>query len=168
MNLSTIFISYRRRESSAFALLVLARLKEHGLDAFLDMTIKPGDTRYAHIKEQIESCDFFIVLLNHETLDSHVVRDEIQWAMDAKKVILPITHPHFEYAVYREKRTQEGKFEVSPEMDAMLTNTHTIRVLEASALAYNTAIVELSIASASPHDARLFNTNITQDKLRKS
>ncbi len=32
---------------------------------------------------------------------------------------------------------------VTPEIDAALNNTHTIRVLEESASAYNTAIVEL-------------------------
>jgi hypothetical protein len=107
---STVFISYRRKESSAFALLVLARLKEQGLDAFLDMSMQAGDNWHAHVKERIESHDFFIVLLNHETLASEVVRDEIQWAMDAKKIILPIAHPEFDYAEYKKLRTDEGTF----------------------------------------------------------
>jgi hypothetical protein len=140
---STIFISYRRKESSAFALLVLARLKEHGLKAFLDMSIQAGNNWHAHIKEQIGIHGSFIVILNHETLDSEAVCNEIQWAMDAKKAILPVAHPKFEYVEYKKLRTDEGKFNLTPEMDFMLTNTHTIRVLEESALAYNNAIVEL-------------------------
>lgn len=60
---STIFISYKRSESSAFAMLVLKALKEKGLDAFLDMSIKPGDNWHQHIKEKIESHDHFVLLL---------------------------------------------------------------------------------------------------------
>jgi len=47
---STAFISYRRADSSAFALLVLARMKAEGLDAFLDLSIVPGDNWQIHIK----------------------------------------------------------------------------------------------------------------------
>ena len=132
---ATIFISYRRRDSSAFALLVLKSLKEAGLNAFLDMTIQPGDDWNAYIRKQIESHDFFILLLGKESLNSEVVRDEIMWAVQSGATILPIWHGGFVY------RTDE--WNLPPEIDHLLQNTHTIRVIEESALAYNNAIVEL-------------------------
>lgn len=132
---TTIFISYRRKDSSAFALLVLRALKEAGLSAFLDMTIKPGDDWHAYIRQQIEAHDFFILLLGKETLSSKVVREEITWALASGATILPVWHNGF---VYR-----SSDWNLPPEIDHVLKTTHTIRVLEESALAYNNAIVEL-------------------------
>lgn len=132
---TSIFISYRRKDSSALALLILKSLKEAGLSAFLDMTIKPGDDWHAYIRKQIEAHDFFILLIGKDTLSSSVVRDEILWAINAKSTLLPIWHDGFLYTT--------GEFNLPPEIDYVLSTTHTIRVLEESALAYNNAIVEL-------------------------
>ena len=132
---TTIFISYRRKDSSALALLVLKSLKEAGLSAFLDMTIKPGDDWHAYIRKQIEAHDFFILLIGKETLGSKVVREEIAWAKAAGATILPVWHNGFVYS--------SSDWNLLPEIDHVLGTTHTIRVLEESALAYNNAIVEL-------------------------
>jgi len=132
---ASIFISYKRRESSAFALLVLARLKEHSLNAFVDLTIQPGDNWQTHLKEQIQKRDYFVLLLSKTSLDSQVVHQEIQWALESGSAILPIWHGGFVY--------KSGDFTVPPEIDHLLNTTHTIRVLEESALAYNNAIIEL-------------------------
>jgi len=131
-----IFISYRRNESSAFALLVLARLKSFDLNAFLDMSIQAGDDWHAQLEDEVDKRDYFILLLGgKETLISPYVRREIEWAMQSNSIIIPIWHNEFEY--------KSSAFDVSPEIDRMLSMTHTIRVLEESASAYNTAIVEL-------------------------
>ncbi|MBC7872003.1 MAG: toll/interleukin-1 receptor domain-containing protein, partial [Chitinophagaceae bacterium] len=132
---ASIFISYKRRESSAFALLVLARLKEHSLNAFVDLTIQPGDNWQKHLKEQIQKRDYFVLLLSKTSLESEVVHQEIQWAMESGSAILPIWHGGFIY--------KSGEFTVPPEVDHLLNTTHTVRVLEESALAYNNAIIEL-------------------------
>lgn len=130
-----IFISYRRKESSAFALLVLARLKEFELNAFLDMSIRPGDNWHAFIKEQIQQRNYFILLLGKESLVSDYVKQEILWAIEAGAEIIPIWHNGYEYV--------KDAIDLPPEIDQVLGSTHTIRVLEESALAYNNAIVEL-------------------------
>lgn len=132
---ATIFISYRRRDSSAFALLVLKTLKEAGLNAFLDMTIQPGDNWHAYIRDQIRAHEYFILLLGKETLSSEVVRDEIRWAHEAGATILPVWHSDFEY--------RPAEWDLPPEIDRILQTTHTIRVLDESALGYNNALVEL-------------------------
>jgi hypothetical protein len=130
-----IFISYRRKDSSAFALLVLSRLKEFDLNAFLDLSLKPGDNWHAYIKEQIQERDYFIILLGQETLKSEVVKQEISWAIEAHAEIIPIWHNSFEF--------KQGAFELAPEIEKVLGSNHSIRVPEESALAYNNAIVEL-------------------------
>lgn len=132
---ASVFISYRRKPSSALALLILARLKEHGVGAFVDMTIQPGDDWHQHLQKQIADRDYFVLLLAEETLQSPVVVEEIAWALEAKNTIIPIWQPGFVY--------QSGKYAVPPAIDTLLSKTHTIRILEESAAAYNTAMVEL-------------------------
>lgn len=129
---STIFISYRRKDSSAFALLVLKSLKSEGLDAFLDMSLEPGEEWHQGLKERIQQRDYFIVLIGKETLNSEVVRKEILWAMEAGSTIIPVWHNGF-----------NSEWDGSPEIDKVLDRKHAIRVIEESTLAYNNAIVEL-------------------------
>ena len=133
---ASIFISYRRKDSSAFALLILKHLKEHGLDPFVDMALVPGEDWHAGLKERIQSYDFLILVLGKETLSSKYVLDEVDWAMDAGLTIIPVWHNDFEY-----KSADWGNIPVK--IDKMLQSTHAIRVREESALDYNTAIVEL-------------------------
>ena len=131
-----IFISYKRSESSAFALLVLARLKAEGLEPFLDLAIEPGQQWRQHLEERIRNSDYFILLLGPTTLQTQAVtRQEIMWALRYQCTIIPIWHNGFQY--------QPGAPDMPADIDSALQNTHTIRVLEESALAYNNAIVEL-------------------------
>ena len=62
-------------------------------------------------------------------------REEIEWAKAAGAIMLPVWHNGF---VYR-----SSDWNLPPEIDHILGTTHTIRVLEESALAYNNALVEL-------------------------
>jgi len=133
---ATIFISYSRDDSSAFALLVLSRLKQHGLEAFLDMALQPGEDWHAGLKERIQQYDYFVVLLGKETLKSEYVRKEILWALEANLIILPIWHNGFEY-------NRADWPDLEPEIDEVLRNRHTIRVIEENALAYDGALTEL-------------------------
>lgn len=133
---STIFISYRRGDSSAFALLLLTRLKHAGFEPFLDLALVPGEDWNAGLKGRIEARDYFVVLLGKETLASPFVVDEITWAVEAGKTIIPIWHNGFEY--------RAGEWaDVPVKVDRALTYAHTIRVVEENPLAYNNAILEL-------------------------
>lgn len=133
---ATIFISYRRSDSSAFALLVLSRLKQHDLEAFLDMALQPGEDWHAGLKERIQQYDYFVVLLGKDTLQSEYVRKEILWAMEARLIILPIWHNGFEYK-------PEDWPDLEPEIDEVLRTRHTIRVVEENAREYDGALTEL-------------------------
>jgi hypothetical protein len=133
---ANIFISYKRSESSAFALLVLARLKAAGLEPFVDLSLVPGENWQAGLRERIQKYDYLIALLGKDTLHSEVVQEEITMALDAGLTILPVWHNGFTY--------KSGEWDNIPvKIDKLLSTTHTIRVIEESALAYNNAIVEL-------------------------
>jgi len=95
-----IFISYSRKESSAFALLILARLKAAGLDAFLDMQdIAPGDDWHARLENEVKARDYLICLIGPTTLDSPYVQQEIKWALQTKTVrTIPVWHNGFAYS----------------------------------------------------------------------
>ena len=133
---SSIFISYSRQESSTFALLVLERLKNAGLQPFLDLALEPGENWHEGLKERIQSREYLVLLLGPTTLASVHVVEEIVWALEAGLTLVPIWQPGFQY------RRADWPDLPEPVADA-LTNTHTIRVLEANPLAYNNAIVEL-------------------------
>jgi hypothetical protein len=133
---TSVFISYRRAESSAFALLILSRLKSVGVNAFVDMSLQPGENWQMGIKERIQNYDVFIMVLSTMTLTSIEVLRELKWALEAGLEIIPIWHNGFHY--------QDTDWSsLSVEVQQVLTKTHTIRVLEESASGYNTAIVEL-------------------------
>ena len=148
-----VFISYRRLDSSAFALLVLARLKEHSLIPYVDMALEAGGNWHADLEERIKDCDYFIVLLGQETLASEMTVKEICWAMDSKRTIIPIWHnefgrqPDFRLSKHIDKlavaweddRLRERKDDVRD----VIQQTNAIRVTDESASGYNTAIVEL-------------------------
>jgi hypothetical protein len=130
-----VFISYRRRDSSAFALLVLTRLKQAGIDAFLDLAMQPGANWQTHIRAEIQSRSYFVLLIGRETLASQVVQREISWAIEADSNIIPIWHNDYIH--------QPGQFPLPSNVEQVLRDSHSIRVLEESALAYNIALIEL-------------------------
>lgn len=131
-----IFISYKRSDSSAFALLVMTMLKNAGLNPFLDLALVPGEDWSAGLKGRVESADYFVLLLGANTLSSTVVQEEVNWASEAGKIIIPIWHSGFVY--------QSGDWEDIPlKLDKLLSTTHTIRVLEENPLAYYNSIIEL-------------------------
>lgn len=88
-----IFISYGHKSSSTLALFVRSELQVEGYRPFLDIEdIGIGTVWAGLIKESIEKCEIFIVVIGKETLKSNWVKQEITWAMDAKKIIYPILH----------------------------------------------------------------------------
>ncbi len=88
------FISYRHGESSAFALLLEARLRIAGEpNPFVDKNILGGEEWEPLLRERIADCDFFVALMGLTAFDegSWVLR-ELEWAQEAGKVIIPIFH----------------------------------------------------------------------------
>ena len=133
---TSILISYRRGESSAFALLVLSRFKALGLEPFLDMNIEPGDEWHARIQHEVTSREHFVSLIGPTTLESKYVRQEILWALDAGAQIIPIWHNGFDDARLAGFQAQYSELGAYFEKQA-------IRVEQENAVAYVAAIIQL-------------------------
>lgn len=133
---TTIFISYKRSESSAVALLVHDRLQAAGLAPFLDLQLQPGENWPERLRQSVVSADVLILLLSHETLHSKVTKQEVLWAIEAGITVLPMWHSGFSFSASDWPELPEA-------ISSLLKNTHTIRVTEEQPLAYNTALVEL-------------------------
>lgn len=133
---SNIFISYKRTESSSFALLVAHVLRHAGLNPFVDMQLEAGGDWRNQLRQSIQEADYLVLLLAPDTLKSSVTLQEIEWAMAAGTIIVPIWHRGFSYKASDWKTLPETIRE-------LVADTHTIRVTEENPLAYNTALSEL-------------------------
>lgn len=133
---ASVFISYKRSESSAFALLINDRLKQHGIEPFVDMQLQAGEDWRVELERNIKNSDYFIILLGNETLQSVVTIQEIQWAVDADVTLIPIWHNGFKF-------NAKDWSDLPDEISQALSSTHTIRVLEENPLTYDTALREL-------------------------
>lgn len=93
-----VFIAYHREASSAFALLVEARLSKHDISVFLDKQIGGGDDWEKRLQEFIRSqTSHFICLIAGETLRRPVIQKELRWALETPNVIpIPIWHHGFQ------------------------------------------------------------------------
>lgn len=126
----SVFISYRRNQSSALGLLIVARLKAVGVEnPFIDMNIDPGDEWHALLEKTVRQSQYIIALIAPGTLESSYVRREIEWALDARGIhIIPVWHNGY---------TGEGEY---PEA---LSSKNAIRIKEESAEEYELAMIKL-------------------------
>jgi hypothetical protein len=134
---TSIFISYRRQESSAFALLILARFKALGLEPFLDLNdLEPGDEWHAELEREVLTREHFICLIGPTTLESPHVREEIAWALESDSRIIPVWHAGFDGA-------QHAAFEAQyPEFAAFFAK-QAIQVERESTAQYHNALAVL-------------------------
>src|SRR5262249_7958909 len=126
----SVFISYRRNQSSALGLLIVARLKAVGVpNPFIDMVIDPGAEWHALLEKTIRQSRYFIALIGPGTLESPYVRNEIAWALiTPDQVIIPCWH---------------GGFNPGPDYPAALGTRNAIRLKEESAQEYELALIKL-------------------------
>jgi hypothetical protein len=131
----SVFISYRRSESSALGLLIVARLQAKGIpNPFIDMNIAPGDIWHAQLEKIIKNSKYFISLLGKEPF-SEMVEKEIKWASEVPNLIyIPIWHNGYKPEQVNSLQSDVREF---------VTNANAIRVKEESAEEYNNAMVQL-------------------------
>lgn len=130
----SVFISYSHDKSSAFGLLIAARLQAKGIrNPFIDMNLEPGDKWHAELEEKVRQSSYFVCLIAPETLHSEYVIKEIRWALSALTVTaIPIWHSGF-----------NGKADCEADILDFVKQTNAIVVTDESAKGYNTAVVEL-------------------------
>lgn len=124
-----VFISYRRSESSAFGLLIEARLRLVGNpNPFIDKNLTPGSEWNAQLQQQIAKSRYFIALVGKTTLESPHVMQEIQWAAESQCTIVSVWH--------NGARMSDSTLE-------LIQRRHAIVVTEENALGYETAVNQL-------------------------
>lgn len=131
------FIAYFREQSSAFALLVEARLKEKKIGAFIDKQITVGDDWSKILEETIKNkVDYFICLVAPGTVDRVVIRDEIRWALETRARrnirLIPLWHNGFS--------ERELGADVAEDIREFITGTNAIKISDESAQGYETGL----------------------------
>jgi len=91
------FISYRRKPDSdrTLAHFLHDELKQAGHEVFIDVDIPVGTNWAVEIEQRIEWCDFLVVLLSAESVESEMVQGEVRLAHhrrrpDGRPRVLPI------------------------------------------------------------------------------
>ena len=132
----SVFVSYRRMQSSTFALAIEARLKlvDSDIQVFIDKDIPIGDDWENILKEKIQSCRYFILLLGKETLQSTNVQDEIEWAKEANCRIISLLHPGYTFDDDR------GKSDRIDKIIDFLSPIQCISIGSESAMEYDTGV----------------------------
>ena len=86
----TTFISYSRVNSD-FAVRLAKDLKKGDYDVWLDQLDIPTGSRWDdEIEKALEACEIFLIVLSPESIQSQNVKDEIGYAIDTGKQILPV------------------------------------------------------------------------------
>jgi len=129
----SVFISYKRSESSALGLLVEARLKlvDPNISVFIDKQIEPGDDWENVLRDRVQTARVFVALIAPETLSSVVTRQEIDWALESEAA----------QSDYRIVQICHGGYTMSA--DNPLGHKHAILVQRETAEDYDRAISQL-------------------------
>ena len=84
------FFSYCR-EDSAFALRLAADLKAAGANVWLDqLDIVPGQRWDRAVEDALTGCPRMLVILSPASVSSTNVMDEVSFALEEKKVVIPV------------------------------------------------------------------------------
>ena len=108
-----VFISYRRRNGGQETAYVLCqKLRRLGIDVFYDhISLRKKSNNYPEeIKRNVESCDYFLLLLQPNLFDNLIGNDFVQEILFAqKKKIIPIAiNPTFAW--------EQEKSRIPPEL----------------------------------------------------
>lgn len=85
-----VFVSYSRDDSS-FADRLATDLSAKGIEVWMDKKrIKPGDPWDSTVQKALIDCEYFMVVLSPISVSSQNVLDEITYALNNNKRILPV------------------------------------------------------------------------------
>ncbi|MBK8177138.1 MAG: toll/interleukin-1 receptor domain-containing protein [Rhodospirillales bacterium] len=105
MKKSRAFFSYARANSE-YVLRLAKDLRAAGINLWLDqLDIAPGERWDQSIQQALEDCGTLLVILSPASVRSQNVMDEVSFALQAQKRILPIVYEHCEIP-FRLRRLQ--------------------------------------------------------------
>jgi hypothetical protein len=90
---ASIFFSHSSRDRAWCELLAAEALKVGVTTYLAEHDPRPGTQLAEKVKQNIEACDAFVVLLTHNTANSGYVHQEIGCALTAKKLVIPLVQP---------------------------------------------------------------------------
>lgn len=137
----SVFVSYRRIQSSTFSLLIEARLRIAGAERpVIDKNIPYGKEWEAWLKTEINKAENFVCLIGPKTLGATNgwVEQEIAWAVERGSRIISIWHGVDETNDHVYRPADAG--ERCPEV---LLKKQFIQVLSEDAKGYEAAVNEL-------------------------
>lgn len=133
-NIYQTFISYPRKNAE-FARKLALELKSAGFQIWFDQIDIPAGSRWDdEVQNALTECAVFMVILTPESIESQNVKDEISYAIDSHKRILPVLLKNCEVP-FRLRRFQYVDFtmldyddgvEIAKKYLTSLINQHTI------------------------------------------
>jgi formylglycine-generating enzyme required for sulfatase activity len=121
----TTFISYSRVHS-AFVVRLAKDLKTAGFDVWLDQLDIPKGARWDDdIEAAVERSSTFMIVLAPESMESQNVKDELSYAIDAGKYILPVVIKPCKIPL-RLRRFQYVDFTDKPYKDSLADIKHLL------------------------------------------
>jgi len=85
-----VFISYSHHDST-YTEDLRVQLERAGVETWVDRGDIPPGARYRRvISDAIDDCDALVVVMSPSARDSNWVEDELDWARQQKKPILPL------------------------------------------------------------------------------
>jgi hypothetical protein len=90
MSSTKVFFSYSRKDT-AFALTLAQEVRSAGADIWIDqLDIRAGDLWDVEIEKALVNASCVLVILSPFSVASDNVQDEIAFALDAEKTIIPV------------------------------------------------------------------------------
>jgi hypothetical protein len=90
MEALTYFFSYARTDS-AFVLRLAKELRAAGINLWLDQLDILGGQLWDHaVEAALQTCQGMIAVLSPDALASHNVMDEVSYALEERKIVIPI------------------------------------------------------------------------------
>lgn len=88
---SPVFVSYSQRDANSFALKLANDLRLAGIPVWIDqLDIRPGTNWDKEIEKALKSAHYVLFVLSKEAVNSDNVANEIDYAVETKKIIIPI------------------------------------------------------------------------------
>lgn len=132
MDKATLFFSYARHDA-AFALKLAQDLRSAGANVWMDQLDIPAGKRWDEaVQDALEACEGVLLVLSPQSVESQNVLDEVSYALDEGKHLLPILHRACEIP-FRLRRLQYIDFtaDYATALDRLL---NTLDVARASRL----------------------------------
>jgi len=88
--MSSVFLSYSTKDQEA-ARFIASHLAASGADVFIDFAkLRAGKDFTEQLRQQIETCDYFVLVLSPNSAKSKWVKAEVDYAHEKGKVIVPL------------------------------------------------------------------------------